>query len=48
MDVLGGELRGARDMHDISGGVLDPTLARDGLEVLLHQCPGSPSVSGCD
>ena len=36
MDVLGGELRGARDTHDISGGVLDPTLARDGLEVLLH------------
>ena len=27
---------GARDVDDVSGVVLDPTLARDGLEVLLH------------
>ena len=36
MDVLCGELGGARDAHDVGGGVLNPTLARDGLEVLLH------------
>ena len=36
MDVFCGELGGARDVDDVSGGVLDPTLARDGLEVLLH------------
>ena len=36
MDVFCGELAGARDVDDVSGGVLDPTLARDGLEVLLH------------
>ena len=36
MDVLCGELWGARDVHDVGGGVLNPTLARDGLEVLLH------------
>ena len=36
MDVLCGELRGARDAHDIGGGVLDPALSRNGLEVLLH------------
>ena len=36
MDVLGGELWGAGDVHDIGGGVLDPALSRNGLEVLLH------------